>query len=302
MDHLAAIRVFQRIVDTRSFTKAAAQLGMPRSTLSKALKDLEAHLGTQLVQRTTRTVALTMEGAEYYRRVVNVVDQLEDADQALRSMGAQAKGRLRIDVHSSLANFVLIPALSDFKQRYPDIQLALGIGDRPVNLVEEGVDCVIRAGQLSDSTMIARTIFEDQLVTCASPDYLQRYGVAANPQELESSHQVLGYFSAATGEVWPLRFCSDGIESSFSRFDLAANDSAGLIRMMLAGLGVGQIHESVVRSLLASGELVSVLEPYTDFNIPISVVFPPAKQLNARVRVFVDWVVERLSKGRPSNH
>ncbi|NIE74135.1 LysR family transcriptional regulator [Pantoea sp. Ap-967] len=297
MDHLSAIRAFQRIVEAKSFTKAAAQLGVPRSTLSKALKDLEEHLGTQLVQRTTRSVAPTMEGAEYYRRTASVLSQLEDADMALRGMGAQAVGRLRIDVHASLANFVLIPALSDFKQRYPDIQLALGISDRPVNLIEEGVDCVIRAGQLSDSTLIARTIFEDRLVTCASPDYLGRCGTPASPLELETDHQILGYFSAATGEMWPLRFTDGGKESSFSRFDLAANDSAGLIRMMVAGLGVGQTHQSVVRPFLESGELVALLSPYTQSTIPISVIYAQTKQLNARVRVFVDWVVELLSNG-----
>lgn len=297
MDHLAAIRAFHRIVEAKSFTKAAAQLGVPRSTLSKALKDLEEHLGTQLVQRTTRVVALTMEGAEYYRRTASVLSQLEDADAALRGMGAQAVGRLRIDVHASLANFVLIPALSDFKQRYPDIQLALGISDRPVNLIEESVDCVIRAGLLSDSTLIARTIFEDRLITCASPDYLGRYGSPLSPQELDTDHQILGYFSAATGEMWPLRFIDGVGERSFSRFDLAANDSAGLIRMMVAGLGIGQTHESVVRPFLESGELVALLSPYTQSVIPISVIYPQTKQLNARVRAFVDWVVERLANG-----
>jgi len=158
---------------------------------------------------------------------------------------------------------------------------------------------VIRAGQLSDSTLIARTIFEDHLVTCASPDYLGRCGTPASPQELETDHQILGYFSAATGEMWPLRFSDGGKERSFSRFDLAANDSAGLIRMMVAGLGVGQTHESVARPFLESGELVALLSPYTQTAIPISVIYPQTRQLNSRVRVFIDWVVELLSTGSP---
>lgn len=295
MDHLAAIRAFQRIVETRSFTKAAAHLGMPRSTLSKALKDLEDHLGTKLLQRTTRSVALTMEGAEYYRRVNRLVSRLDETEAALRGMGAAAQGRLRVDVHSSLANFVLIPALAEFKSRFPDIQLALGINDRPVNLIEEGVDCVIRAGELADSSLLARTIYKDRLVTCASPAYLKQHGVPASAAELEAHHQLVGYFSAANGEVWPLRFRARGEELRISRFDIAANDSAGLVGMLVAGLGIGQVHATVAAGFFESGALVPVLEEQTQASIPVSLIFPPNKRLNARVRVFVDWIVERLS-------
>ncbi|RMQ50265.1 LysR family transcriptional regulator [Pseudomonas cichorii] len=295
MDHLCAIRAFQRIVETRSFTKAAGQLGMPRSTVSKALNDLETHLGTRLVQRTTRSVALTVEGAEYYRRVNRLIAELEEADDALRGMGSAARGRLRIDVHSSLANFVLIPVLSEFKQRFPDIQLLLGISDRPANLIEEGIDCVIRAGELADSSLIAKTIYEDRLITCASPYYLKQHGVPTSLADLENNHQIVGYLGATSGEVWPMRFHASGAEQRLSRFDIAANDSAGHIGLMVNGLGVGQTHAAVVRHLLASGALLPVLEEQTDIAVPISVIFPPARRLNARVRLFVDWVVERLS-------
>lgn len=295
MDQLAAIRAFQRIVETRSFTKAAAHLSMPRSTLSKALRDLEDHLGTKLLQRTTRSVALTMEGAEYYRRVSRLVTKFDEAEVALRGMRAAAQGRLRIDVHSSLANFVLIPALGDFKERNPEIQLALGINDRPINLIEEGVDCVIRAGELADSSLIAKTIYKDRLVTCASPRYIERHGMPESPADLDQHHQIVGYFSAATGEVWPLRFRMKGADQRIPRFDVAANDSAGLVGLIVNGMGIGQTHASVVSQLLASGALVPVLENHTNTVIPISLIYPPTKRLNARVRVFVDWVVDRLS-------
>ncbi|MEQ9969501.1 LysR substrate-binding domain-containing protein [Pectobacterium carotovorum] len=295
MDHLAAIRAFQRIVETRSFTKAAAHLDVPRSTLSKSLRDLEDHLGTKLLQRTTRSVSLTREGAEYYRRIKRLVSRLDEAEAALRGMGEAAKGRLRIDVHSSLANFMLIPALADFRQRYPDIQLALGINDRPVNLVEEGVDCVIRAGVLADSSLIAKTIYKDRLVTCASPRYLERYGIPESPADLELRHQIVGYFSAGTGEAWPLRFRMRGAELCISRFDIASNDSAGLVAMMVNGLGIGQTHASVVSQHVESGALVPILDEYTNVIIPVSIIYPPTKRLNTRVRVFVDWAVERFS-------
>lgn len=294
MDHLTAIRAFQRIVETRSFTKAAAHLGMPRSSVSKALQELEQHLGTKLLQRTTRAVTLTMEGAEYYRKVSQLVARLDEAEMHLRDMGAASRGRLRVDLHSSLAQFILLPVLSEFRDRHPHIQLALGISDRPVNLIEEGVDCVIRAGQLADSSLVAKTLFKDQLVTCASPGYLEHYGTPCSPADLDD-HRLVGYFSAANGEVWPLRFRKRGAEQLISRYEVAANDSASHISMLVNGLGIGQTHAAVVARLLEAGTLVPILADHTNTTIPISVIYPPNKQLNARVRLFIDWIVERLS-------
>ncbi|AZI88303.1 LysR family transcriptional regulator [Kosakonia sp. CCTCC M2018092] len=296
MDHLLAIRTFQRIVETRSFTKAAAHLSLPRSTVSKNLKALEAHLGTKLIQRTTRSIALTTEGAEYYRRISKLVTQLDETEGAMRDIGAAAKGRLRIDLHSSLANFVLMPVLEEFRERYPHIQLALGIGDRPVNLIEEGVDCAIRAGELADSSLIARTLYKDRLITCASPGYLEQCGVPKNLSDLENGHNIVGYFSAATGEAWPLRFRTRGEDKQLGAFDISANDSAALISMLVHGMGIGQTHASVARRFIESGELVPVLEELTHRQFPVSIIYPPARQLNARVRIFIDWMVARFSE------
>ncbi|WP_337022812.1 MULTISPECIES: LysR family transcriptional regulator [unclassified Pantoea] len=295
MDHLLAIRTFQRIVETRSFTKAAAHLGLPRSTVSKSLKELEEHLGIKLIQRTTRSVTLTIEGAEYYQRVSRLVAKLDVTEVAMRDMGAAARGRLRIDLHSSLANFVLIPILEEFRERYPHIQLALGVGDRPVNLIEEGVDCVIRAGELADSSLIGRTLYKDRLVTCASPGYLERFGIPANVSDLETRHKVVGYFSAATGEAWPLRFRHRAGEKQVHNFDIAANDSASLINMLVHGMGIGQTHASVAKSFIESGQLIPVLGSSTNTQFPVSIIYPPTKQLNVRLRIFIDWMVERLS-------
>ncbi|MFC7208422.1 LysR family transcriptional regulator [Comamonas endophytica] len=283
--------MFQRIVEAGSFTLAAAHLGIPRSTISKALLELEAHLGTPLLRRTTRSVTLTVEGAEYYRRVSGVTASLDEADETLRHMGTAAQGRLRIDVYSSFANHVLIPALGYFKAEFPGVQLAVGISDRPVNLVEEGVDCVIRAGALADSTMVAKTLFKDRLLTCASPAYLELHGVPKTPEELKEKHQLVGYFGAAAREVWPLRLQLGARTHVFSNFDFYSNDSAGQIGMMASGLGVGQTHALVARPLPQSGALVSVLEDWTRQTVPISVMYPSPKRLNHRTRVFVDWLV-----------
>lgn len=294
MDHLLSIRVFQKIVETGSFTQASAHLGLPRSTVSKALVELEEHLGTALLHRTTRSVSLTVEGAEYYRRMTGITAKLDEADDALRGMGAAAKGRLRIDVYSSFAHHVLIPALGYFKAEFPDVQLAVGISDRPVNLVEEGVDCVIRAGELSDSSMVGKALFKDQAVTCASPEYLARYGAPQMPEDLQKRHQLIGYFGAATDEVWPLTLRQRGVEHQLSRYDLYSNDSAGQIAMVAAGLGIGQTHLLVASPLLRSGALVPVLQDWNGHRIPISAVYPSAKRMNRRAKVFVDWLARYL--------
>lgn len=296
MDHLLSIRAFQRIVETGSFTRAAADMGMPRSTVSKALLDLEAPLGAKLLQRTTRSLSLTVEGAEYYRRVAGITAKLDEADEALRGMGAAAKGRLRIDVYSSFAHHVLIPALGFFKAEFPDVQLAMGISDRPVNLVEEGVDCVIRAGALSDSAMIGKTLCKDQLVTCASPQYLARHGVPQTPEDLHARHSLIGYFGTATGDVWPLTLRRRGIEHQLSRYALLSNDSAGQIAMMATGLGIGQTHLLVVQRYLRQGTLVPVLADWNGHPLPISVMYPSAKRLNRRAKVFIDWLARYLKQ------
>ncbi|HHC7129590.1 TPA: LysR substrate-binding domain-containing protein [Vibrio parahaemolyticus] len=296
MDQLLAIRTFQKIAECRSFTKAAAQLDMPRSTVSKALIDLEEYLGTKLIQRTTRSVTLTVEGIDYYNRVNQLMSALDEADEALMGMKSTAKGRLRVDVYSSLATFVLFPMLDEFRQRYPDIQLILGSGDRPVNLVEEGIDCVIRAGKLADSSMIGKTIYKDKLVTCASAKYIKQFGMPESSDELEKSHQIVGYISANNGEVRPMIFNNNGVEKRISRFNIATNDSASYVNFILSGYGIGQTHASVVSNLLFSGELIQVLARETDGDVPISLLYPPTKRLSARVRLFVDWITQRLSE------
>lgn len=290
MDQIAALRAFTRIVETRSFTKAAAHLGMPKSTVSKHIRDLEAHVQAKLIQRSTRAVSLTVEGADYYRQVTRLLSQLDAIDAGLREMSGGAAGRLRVDVHSSMANFLLIPALADFRARYPDIHLALGINDRPVSLIEEGVDCVVRLGALSDSSLVGRTVLVDRLVTCASPEYLARNGEPTSPEDLEAHHRIVGYFSALNGEPWPMLFKVRGAEVRVVRSDVSTNESTGYINLIAAGLGVGQTFRSAVREQLARGTLVPVLGAYTRHTAPLSIIYPPIQTPNTRLRSFVDWL------------
>ncbi|MGO1269623.1 MAG: LysR family transcriptional regulator, partial [Pseudomonas bubulae] len=193
MDRFNAMRVFTRIVELGGFTKAADSLQLPRASVTVLIKQLEAHLGVQLLHRTTRQVSPTLDGAAYYQRCVNLLDDLEDAEGLFR--GSQPKGTLRVEMPASVGRLVVLPALPEFTDRYPQIELEIGLNDRLVDLIREGVDCVIRGGLTMDDSLVARPLVQMDQVTCASPAYLQARGV---PQSLEdlSGHQVVEYFSS----------------------------------------------------------------------------------------------------------
>jgi LysR family transcriptional regulator, regulator for bpeEF and oprC len=296
MNQFDAIRVFTRMVETGSLTKAAASLAMPKSTASKLLAELEAHLGAKLLQRSTRSFSLTNEGEDYYERVTRLMAHLHDIDATIQQRGAGLSGRIRVDVHSSMANMIIIPALHQFRALHPGIQIALGIGDKPVGLIEEAVDCVVRLGKLVDTSLVARTIYQDRLVTCASPAYLSQTSAPVHPGQLGEGHQLVGYFSKATGEVRPMVFTKGGEKIDIDHASILTNDSTGYVNMLLAGFGVGQTYHSTVKSYLASGELVSVLDDWTSGGEPLSVLYHPSKRKNVRVRAFIDWLTDYLAK------
>src|SRR6266567_2648380 len=160
MDHMAAMRAFVRVVEVGTFTRAAQLLNIPKPTLSKLIQGLEAHLRTRLLNRTTRRVTVTADGAAYYERVISILADVDELDGSMTLSQASPKGKLRIDVGTSLALLIIIPALPDFHARYPDIQIDLGVSDRPVDLLSENVDCVLRAGSLTDQSLIARRIWK----------------------------------------------------------------------------------------------------------------------------------------------
>jgi LysR family transcriptional regulator for bpeEF and oprC len=309
MDQLLAIRTFVRIAEAGTFAKAAASLDLPRSTASKLIADLEDHLGTKLIQRTTRTVIVTPEGAAYYERAVRLIGELEDMDAAVSNTRAQLKGRLRIDIGSSLANLILIPALPDFRNRYPDVEVHVGVGDRSVDLISEGVDCVIRGGELPDTTLITRRICELDYVTCAAPSYIDVHGMPAAPSQLEHGHHITSYFSSLTGRTFPLYFHRDEEIIEINTRSLAAvNESTAHLSSLLVGLGIGQTFRLVAQPHIDSGRLVPVLEDWTRPKHSLHVMYPPNRHLNAKLRVFVDWVakvfsdIERLGGSRALSH
>ncbi|WP_315767807.1 MULTISPECIES: LysR family transcriptional regulator [unclassified Bradyrhizobium] len=288
MDRFDAMRLFVRLVERRSFTTAAADLGVPRSTASETLQQLEARLGARLLERSTRHVTPTLDGEEYYRRCVAILAELEEAEVALRE--AQPRGLLRIDAHPHLTRTFLLPHLPDFLARYPLLDLRIGQGDRLVDLLREGVDCVIRAGEPEDSGMILRRLGMIEEITVASPAYLAKHGMPATPDELDG-HQMVGFISSRTGEVLPLEFCAGGTVRQVtlpSRVTVNNSDtSADLAKL---GLGLVQAPRYRFADDLAEGALVEILTDYPPSPTPLSALYPQNRQLTLRLRVFLDWV------------
>jgi len=293
LDQLLAIKVFVRIAEAGSFAKAADTLDLPRSSVSKLLQDLEQHLGVKLIERSTRALTITPEGEAYREQAVGLLADLEAMDAAAGEARASPRGRLRVDVGSTLANLVIIPALPGFQARYPDIELVLGVNDRPVDLIEEGVDCVIRGGALSDTTLIARRLCNLSSVTCASPDYLAAHGVPAHPNDLQSGHAIASYVFPNTGRTLPLRYEKGGetVEVD-ARPVVAVSESTALTEALLVGLGVGQIFAFGARSHVKSGRLVPVLEDWVQPSLPLHLVYPATRHPGAKLRAFADWAVE----------
>jgi DNA-binding transcriptional LysR family regulator len=288
MDRFDTMRLFVRIVERRSFTLAASDLDLPRSTVTQAIKRLEGRLGVRLLQRTTRQVSPTLDGEAYYRRCVAILAEVEDAEGAF--LDARPTGLLRVDMHGTLARTFVLPDLPDFLARYPGLRVHLGEGDRWVDLVREGVDCVLRVGDLADSSMVGRRIAMLEEVTCASPAYLERHGVPQTPDDLDG-HVAIGFLSTATGSTLPLEFVQDGqtrLVTLPSVVTVTGSDTN--IDLARLGLGLIQVPRYHLAEDLAAGRLVPVLPDYPPTPSPVSLLYPHNRQLSPRVRVFIDWV------------
>lgn len=296
MNKFLAMEVFVQVVDTGGFTRAAENMKLPKATVSTLIQSLETSLSVKLLNRTTRHVSVTVEGAAYYERCMRILSDVRDADDAVGHTRLSPSGRLRVDAPTGLASEVIIPALPSFFSLYPNIQLELGCSDRQVDLVEEGVDCAIRGGrQLTDSTLIARRVGTMHYATCASPAYLERHGKPTHPNDL-IHHRCVNYFSARTGKVFDWYFTRDSerIQVSLSSH-IALSDSYAYTAAGLAGLGIVQMADFLMAPMIKDGRFESVLDDWINEPLPIHVVYPQNRHLSAKVRVFVDWTVELFS-------
>jgi LysR family transcriptional regulator for bpeEF and oprC len=293
MDYFSAVRAFTRVVETGSFVKASDSLRLPRNTVTKLVQSLEAHLQVKLLNRTTRRVSATNDGTAYYERMSRLLEEWQEAETELASAQAQPRGRLRVDMGASMATQLVIPALPAFHARYPDLQLDIGVSDRPVDMVSDRVDCVVRAGRLTDPSLIARHIGNLPFVLCASPEYVSSHGEPSHPGELEQSHTLIRYFYAGTSRILPLElYKGDERVTVQGRYFVSVNDSNASLAAVLAGLGILHTLTFVAQPYIDEGKLVPLLPAWSADPVPISIIYSPNRHLSTRVRVFVDWMVK----------
>jgi len=294
MDRFDAMRVFTRVVDRRSFTLAAEDLSLPRSTVTDAVQQVERRLGVRLLERTTRHVRPTLDGEAYYQRATAILADIEDAEGAFA--GVKPKGLLRVDVHGTLARHFVLPGLPRFLETYPDIEFYMSEGDRLVDLVREGIDCVLRVGVPQDSGMIARRVAMLDEVTLAAPAYIARYGRPEHPDSLPQGHRMVGFRSTAIGGVLPLEFTIAGAMRNVTLpATVTVNAAESYVAAARLGLGLIQIPRYHAEADLGSGNLVEVLADYPPSQTPVSLLYPHNRQLSPRVRVFIDWLAREFA-------
>jgi DNA-binding transcriptional LysR family regulator len=293
MDTLESMRLLVRVVERQSFSAAAADLHLPRSTATTAIKQFEERLGVQLLQRTTRHVTPTLEGALYYQRCKAIIADVEDAEADLT--GNEVRGLLRIDVHGPLARTFILPELPAFLERHPALTLHIGEGDRLVDIVREGYDCVVRGGEIADSDMIVRQLGVAREATFASPAYLSRHGTPRVLEDLQG-HEMIGFTSSRTGQVLPLEFSVAGkMQTIALPYRVSVTNTDTYADMARLGFGIMQAPRYRYVDDLARGTLTEILPDFPSASMPISVLYPKSRQLSPRVRAFVDWLVATVA-------
>jgi DNA-binding transcriptional LysR family regulator len=297
MDKFSAMKAFVRVVEAGSFTKAADSLGVPKAQVTRLVQSLERELKALLLNRTTRRMTVTADGAAYYERAARVLEDVEELESSMSHAKVSPRGRLRVDTPPQIANLILVPALDDFCTRYPDIEIEIGVSDKPVDLIGENVDCVIRVGEIADQSLVARRIGDMHVISCASPAYLKRYGVPKHPLDLErDGHRAITYFSHAGARfnyvlVRGEERCEVNLKSVIS-----VNETGTMLAAGLAGLGIVRTATFMAAPYLAAGTLQRILPEWTTRVWPIYVVYPPNRHVSAKVRVFIDWVVELFAQ------
>jgi DNA-binding transcriptional LysR family regulator len=294
MDKLDAMRMFVRVVERRSFAKAAHDLALPRSRISEAVQQLEQRLGVRLLTRTTRHVEPTAEGREYQERCASILAQIDSADAAVSD--AVPTGALRIDVHGTFTRHFLFPHLLEFVALHPRITVHISENDRLVDLVSEGIDCVIRVGEQSDSGLVGRRLGMLEEGTFASPTYIQTYGSPSSLDDL-AGHHVIGFVSSKTRLVIPLEFQTpDGLKLISAPAKVTATSSDAMACLAIHGLGIIQVPRYRVLDELRSGQLVEVLSAFAPSPSPVHILHPEGRYLSSRARAFIDWASDKLSR------
>ena len=300
MDYYFCMRVFARVVEHGSFARAADDLEISRPSATAAVAQLEKRLGVRLLHRTTRRLSLTDDGRTFYERCVRILGDVAETEDALSSARASPRGRLRVSTPNSFVHRVFFPALPRFLARHPDLDLEVVLTDRAVNLVEEGIDCAVRAAEIpDDSTLVARHVAEVRWVTCASPGYLAARGTPQSVADLEG-HNCVRFISPSTGRTADWRFEKGGDRAAFTpRGNLGVTSLEAAAAAAVTGIGIAQVTEPLAAPALESGQLREVLRDWSASAPSISVVYPSNRYLTAKVRVFADFVCEIYPAGWP---
>ncbi len=301
MDRFESLRLFTRVVELGSFSQAAAALDIPRATATHAIKALETRLGARLLERTTRHVRTTADGQAFYERSLRVLAELESAESSLQQVATNPQGVLRVDMHGAHATHIVLPRIDEFHAAYPDIELLVSSGDRLVDLVREGVDCVIRAGKPRDSSLVARRLANMPQIVCASPEYLAEHGKPRRIDDLEK-HQIVRFIDSKGALDNSLDLLVDGKPKHVNlKGWMAVADAQNYVVSALRGCGLIQLPRFHVEDELARGDLVQVLPKVASPDMPVSVLYPSQRQLSPRVRVFIDWLRELYAQRFPAN-
>jgi LysR family transcriptional regulator, regulator for bpeEF and oprC len=290
------MQLFSRVVETGGMSRAADSLGIPKATATAMIQQLESVLGVKLLNRTTRRVSVTPDGAAYYPRCVAILAEVQETEESLAQRRSVPSGRLRVDAPTLLARLVIVPALPEFFRRYPDIDLQLSSGEHRADLIEEGVDCAVWSGELEDSTLVARRVGQLYFGTCAAPSYLAANGHPHHPQEL-GAYRCINHFTPQTGKTSEWVFAKDGTRLSIPLSGyIALDDENSYVAAAEAGLGIAQIPAFVLADALERGSLELVLGDWFAEPLPLSVVYPQNRHLSNKVRVFVDWIAELFAE------
>jgi DNA-binding transcriptional LysR family regulator len=292
MDKLSSMRAFVKVVEHGSFSEAARSLRVSRSAVSKYVMELEQALGVQLLNRTTRSASPTENGRAYYERSIAILAELEEADLAVTSLQAEPRGLLRVNAPMSFGTLHLGPALVEFMEKYPELQIQLTLSDEQIDAVQEGFDVTLRIAELASSSLIARRLLGIPRVFCASPEYIKRRGVPEHPKDLKN-HDCLTYGFLATGTQWRLTG-PDGEHSMPVPWRLCANNAEVLKQAVLKGRGIALLPTFIAGSALRSGMLLPVLEKYHAPEIALYAIYPPTRHLSSKVRLFIDFLLERF--------
>lgn len=289
MDKVKAMQTFVRIVDANSFTKAAESLDLPRASLTATMQNLERHLGAQLLQRTTRRLSLTPEGERYYQECSAILAAIDSAEMAFLGGAAQRmRGRLRIDMPGSLGRAIVLPRIGEFRRQWPELDLTISLGDRLVDLAAEGIDCVLRVGDLQDSSLVARRIGLMRFVIAATPGYLAERGTPAGIDDL-LQHEGIMHFSGRTGRAFEWELEIDGGTTKVAvKGGIAINEADANLLCALQGLGLAQLARYQVRA--HPGQLVEVLPVIHPTPMPVSLLYARGRIANPRLQAFATWL------------